>query len=117
MDPEATAVEASARAYLTASRNADYDALWHLMSRGAQSITLASASDYGLPAENGPAMLEAFYRQSVPAQGPADISIHVVDIVGDVAEVMLTGGSETLPFIREDEDWKLGVKGLHTTRR
>jgi hypothetical protein len=42
MDPEAHAVESSAHIYLTASENRDYAALWHLMSRGAQALVVAT---------------------------------------------------------------------------
>ena len=79
MDPGAHAVELSARAYLAAAQDRDYDALWRLMSRAAQAIMLSTAKAEGLATDNGPAALQALMSlQATDQRAPDDVAIEVV---------------------------------------
>jgi hypothetical protein len=107
--------------YLTAAENRDYAELWRLMSRDAQAIMVASARAEGLSTTEGPAAVEALLKSETGStDGLRDIAVEVIDLVGDVAEVMVgspVAESTTLPFVLEDGEWKLGVQGLHRTTR
>ena len=117
VDSEADAVEASARAYVRAAENRDHIALWRLMSRDAQALVVATATAEGVGVREGPDVLEGLLKRDIGAPfGLGDLEIQVVARDGHVAEVTFTYSSQpesvSLPFVLEDGEWKLGIKGL-----
>jgi hypothetical protein len=92
------------------------------MSRPAQAVAVATARAEGVATENGPVALKALLEREIGSlHAPDDVAIEVADLVGDVAEVIVRSSSgtesQTLPFLMEDGEWRMGMSGLHRARR
>jgi hypothetical protein len=116
------AIEQSVRAYLAAAVLRDYGGLCACFSRGAAAICLAASGAEGGPTDDCAAALEHLAgrgMQPIPIGDDGDLSdldIQVVTVDADVALVKLTAPNQpeplTMPWVREDGSWKVGVSGL-----